>query len=146
MSAIAITATQEELEDANAFADKFLKEPIATDTESIEVCGFLLWQDGDDPVMSAATIAREPAPVPGKFRWVVEAPCLRAATYWEPEEADTEEIGRTDTLINAMSRIAHAMLDHEIRNFNECQYWEHFLRNDNFDSEQYYLAKQKESK
>lgn len=125
---IALTATHQELEDANAFADKFLKEPIAIDTESIEVCGFLLWQDGKDPVMTGATIAQEPTPVPGKFRWVVEAPCIRAATYWEPEEADTEEIGRTDTLIDGMSMIAHAMLDYEIRDFNECQYWEHFLK------------------
>ena len=122
---IPITATRQELEDANAFADEFLKEPIAVDTESIEVCGFLLWQSGNDPVTSDRTIARpEPKPVPSKFRWVVEAPCVRAATYWEPEEADTEEIGRADSLMGAMSMVAHAMLDHEIRNFNECRFYE----------------------
>ena len=119
---IPITATRQELEDAIAFADEFLKEPIAVDTESIEVCGFLLWQSGNDPVTSGRTIARpEPKPVPGKFRWVVEAPVVRAATYWEPEEADTKEIGRADSLMGAMSMVAHAMLDQEIHNFNECR-------------------------
>jgi len=120
-----LSATQQELEDANAFADEFLKEPIAVDDESIEVCGFLLWQDDNDPVMSGPTIARpDPAPMPGKFRWVVEAPCMRAATYWEPEEYDTEQIGRTDTLMEAMTIVAHTMLDQEIRNFNECRFYE----------------------
>jgi hypothetical protein len=122
---IPIAATQRELEDANAFADEFLKEPIATDEESIEVCGFLLWQDGNDPVMSGVTIARpDPVPVPGKYRWVVEVPCIRAATYWEPEEVDTQELGRADTLGAAMAMVAHTMLDQEIRNFNECRFYE----------------------
>jgi len=114
---------------AQSLAKEYCKDELKITSnddgsKSYEVCGFEIYQDLNDPVMSCRTIAKTETPLPGRFKFVVMEPYSIPATYWEPEDVDVYEVERTDTLIQAVEFVAKRLLDQSMRDFLESTYLE----------------------
>ena len=122
-------------ENLNKFCLEFLKSPLVIDTDyevenegdpvayRTEDYAFMFVPHLDDPVMSGRTL-RGQHPIPGRYRYSVEIGVSSGGSYWEPPDYDVMEIAREDSLEKAIAAAAHWILDQNISNFSEGNYWD----------------------
>jgi hypothetical protein len=115
--------------------EKFLKAKLVVDTDyEIENDGdpiayktedsmFFFVPQLDDPVMSHRTLVGNEKPIPGRFKYSIEIVKSDGGSYWEPPSYDQAEIGRANSLSACIEVAAHYLLDLELDNVGESEFW-----------------------